>query len=171
MAAAQGSRKGGPLAKLKIENYTRGQVVRKPKKDKKTGQTQSTSRGTRTPKQGRWAVKVPETFEAVREIALSLEKAEEVTSYGTPAFKVGGELFARLHQDGESLVVRTDFEQRAGLMEADPETYYITDHYLNYEWILVRLSRVHRDALRDLLRGAWRSAAASKRGSSRRRRP
>jgi hypothetical protein len=144
--------------------------VWKPKKDNKTGQTRSASRGARPPKQGRWAVKVPATFEAVREIALSLEKAEEGTSYGTPAFKVGGELFARLHQDGESLVVRTDFEQRAALMEADPETYYITDHYLNYEWILVRLSHVHSDALRDLLRGAWRSAASSKRHSSRRRR-
>jgi len=113
-------------------------------------------------------VKIPAAFETVREIALSLEAAEESTSYGTPAFKVGGELFARLHQDGESLVVRMDFEQRAALMEADPGTYYITDHYLNYDWILVRLSRVHRDALRDLLRGAWRSAASSKRHSSRR---
>jgi len=119
-------------------------------------------------KRGRKTVKVPPEFKKVREIARSLEGAEEGTSYGTPAFKVGGELFARLHQDGESLVVRMDFDQRAALMEADPETYYITDHYLNYEWILVRLSRVQRDALRDLLRGAWRSAASSKRRPSRR---
>jgi hypothetical protein len=49
------------------------------------------------------------------------------------------------------------------MMAADPDTYYITDHYLNYEWVLVRLSRVHPDALRDLLRGAHRSAAAEKR--------
>jgi hypothetical protein len=88
-------------------------------------------------------------------------------SYGTPAFKVNGALFARLHQDGESLVLRMDFEQREALMADDPETYYITDHYLNYEWILVRLSRVQPAALRDLLRGAWRSAAASKPRSSR----
>jgi hypothetical protein len=47
-----------------------------------------------------------------------------------------------------------DFEQRAALMEGDPETYFLTDHYLNYQWVLVRLDRVHPDALRDLLRGA-----------------
>ncbi len=102
------------------------------------------------------------TFEIARRMALALDHAEEVSSYGTPGFKVGGVLFARLHQSLYALVVRTDFEQRAALMEADPETYFITDHYLNYEWILVRLDRVDPDALRDLLRGAWRSAAADK---------
>ncbi len=101
-------------------------------------------------------------FATVREIALSLSKTEEVSSYGTPGFKDGGELFARLHQDGESLVVKMDFEQREALMAHAPGTYYITDHYLNYEWILVRLSRVRPDALRDLLRGAYRFANASK---------
>jgi hypothetical protein len=110
----------------------------------------------------RKVVKEPAEFQVVRRIARALEGVEEWTWYGTPGFKVGGTGFARLHQDGESLVVHVDFEQREALMEADPETYYITDHYLNYEWILVRLSRVRPDALRDLLRGAWRWAGARK---------
>lgn len=103
------------------------------------------------------------TFRIARRMALALDNVEEGTSYGTPAFKLGGTLFARLHQEGDALVVRMDFEQRTELMTADPETYYITDHYLNYKWMLVRLARVHPDALRDLLRLAWRSAAAEKR--------
>jgi hypothetical protein len=119
-------------------------------------------------KQGHRAANTPAAFDEVRRIALKLDNVEEGTSYGTPAFKVGGELFVRMHQDGESLVVRTDFEQREELMAADPETYYITDHYLNYEWILIRLSRVQPDALRDLIRMAWRLASTSKRRSSRR---
>lgn len=114
------------------------------------------------------------TFEMARRMALALEQVEEGKSYGTPGFKVGGVLFARLHQNLDALVVRTDFEQRAELMKADPETYFITDHYLNYEWVLVRLDRVHPDALRDLLRGAWKAAAADKKKMKRtagRRRP
>jgi len=103
------------------------------------------------------------TFETVRKIALSLENAEEGTSYGTAAFKVRGALFLRLKEDGESLVVRADFEQRDALIAEDPETYYITDHYLKYPWVLVRLPRVHPDAIRDLIRMAWRTAAATKR--------
>ena len=127
----------------------------------------SKSPKTKSGKQGRRAANTPAAFEAVRRIALSLDNVEEGTSYGTPAFKVGGALFVRMHQDGESLVVRTDFEQREELMASDPKTYYITDHYLNYEWVLVSLSRVHPDALRDLMGMAWKLAAASKRRSSR----
>jgi hypothetical protein len=55
------------------------------------------------------------------------------------------------------------------MMAENPDTYYITDHYLNYPYVLVRLSKVHPDALRDLLRGAHRSAAAeTRRGAARR---
>lgn len=101
----------------------------------------------------------PTTYETVREIALALPGVEEGTSFGTPACRVKGKLFARLHQDGESLVVKVDFEEREILMNADPEKFYITDHYLNYPWVLVRISAVRRDELRDLLLGAWRHAA------------
>jgi hypothetical protein len=101
----------------------------------------------------------PVTFETVREIAQTLPGAEESTSYGTPAFKVKGKLFVRLHQDGESLVISVNFDERAEMMNADPEKFYITDHYLNYPWMLVRMSKVRPDQLRDLLIGSWRRAA------------
>jgi hypothetical protein len=101
----------------------------------------------------------PITFDTVREIAKTLPGAEESTSYGTPAFKVKGKLFARQHQDGESLVVGVDFEEREEMMSAAPEKFYITDHYLNYPWMLVRMSKVRSDELRDLLIGSWRRAA------------
>lgn len=109
------------------------------------------------------------TFEAVRQIALALEAVEEGTSYGTPAFKVRGALIARLRPDIDALVVRMGFAEREELIAADPETYFITDHYLNYEWILIRLARVEADALRDLLRGACRSAAADTRRRTKKR--
>jgi len=85
---------------------------------------------------------VPVTFETVRQLALALPGVEEGTSYGTPAWKVKGKLFARQHQDGESLVISVDFDQREMLMAEQPETFYITDHYLNYPWMLVRLAKV-----------------------------
>ncbi len=103
---------------------------------------------------------MPVTFKNVRKLAIGLKNVEEGTSYGTPAFKVGGKLIARLKEDGGSLVVGTTFEEREEMMAADPETYYITDHYLEYPWVLVRLSRVRLDALRDLLNRALRLAAA-----------
>jgi hypothetical protein len=101
----------------------------------------------------------PVTFETVRRLGLGLPKAVDGTSYGTPALKVGGKLFARLHQDGESLVIKIDPDERSSRMRADPETFYITDHYLNYPWMLVRLSSVDAEDLRDLLEEAWRLTA------------
>jgi hypothetical protein len=109
------------------------------------------------------------TFADVVKMAASIGKVEESTSYGTPALKVNGKLVVRLKEDGDSLVVGTTFEEREDLMAADPETYYITDHYLKYPWVLVRLSRVHPDAMRDLLGRAWRLAAAGARRTPGRR--
>src|SRR5271163_4755217 len=114
---------------------------------------------SKKPKRKRSDETGPVTFEKVRMLALALPKAEEGTSYGTPAFKVGGTLFVRLHQDGESLVVKIDKNERSMRIKAEPETYYITDHYRNYPWILVRLASVEPDDLRDLLEEAWRLSA------------
>lgn len=99
------------------------------------------------------------TFETVREIARALPGIEEGTCYGTPAFRVRGKFLSRLKEDGETLVVRIDFDTRDILMQADPETYFITDHYAGYPAILVRLARVDRDDLAKLLEDSWRQAA------------
>jgi hypothetical protein len=105
---------------------------------------------------------MPVTFTTIRKIALALDNVEEVSSYGTPGFKVRGALFARFHQDGKSLVVRMPIDKRDDMITTDPATYFITDHYLNYPWVLVRPERIQPEALRDLLRAAHRAAAAEK---------
>jgi hypothetical protein len=110
-------------------------------------------------KHGAAGTSEPVTYETVRQIASALPGAVEGTSYGTPAFHVGKKLFVRKHQDGDWLVVKITLEERAMRMRAEPETYFITDHYLNDPWILVRLATVARDDLMDLLEEAWRLSA------------
>lgn len=84
--------------------------------------------------------------------------------YGSPALKLGKRLVAcvAIHRSAEpgSLVVRTDFEQRAALLTDDPGTYYITDHYVKHPVVLVRLARVQQDQLRDLLAAGRRCVLA-----------
>ena len=106
------------------------------------------------------------TYETVRQMGLTFPNVEEGTSYGTPALKVKGKLFVRLHQDLRSIVLRMPFDQRELLMAEDPETYYITDHYREYEGILVRLSIVRLEALHDLLQTAYRAASPRRRGKT-----
>jgi hypothetical protein len=100
-------------------------------------------------------------------MALDLPDVQESTTYGSPALKIRGQLLAciPIHKSAEpdSLAVRIDFDRRADLMAVEPGVYYLTDHYVNYPVVLVRLSRIHPDALRDLLDEAWRFVAARKR--------
>jgi hypothetical protein len=90
-------------------------------------------------------------FDTVRRIGLMLPGVEESTAYGAPALKVRGKLLAcvpaHLSAEPGSLVVLVGFEDRAELLAAAP-VYYLTDHYLNYNAVLVRLSRVTPDVCR-----------------------
>jgi len=99
------------------------------------------------------------TYETVRRIALALPGVEDSVSYGTPSLKVEGKFLARLREDGESLAIKADFPVREALMQEDPEMFYITDHYLNYPALLVRLAKVDLEKLRRLIEHAWRFVA------------
>jgi hypothetical protein len=103
------------------------------------------------------------SFETARNFALQLPEVTEESMYGMPALKVHGKMFACVpsHKSAEpdSLVVRVDLEQRAELLAADPDTYYVTDHYVGYTSVLVRLARLKPDVLQDILTMAYRFMA------------
>ena len=102
--------------------------------------------------------------DTVRKIGLTLPGVEDGTAYGFPALKVGGKLLACVPANPSaepgSLVVRVAFDDRAELLAAAPDIYYITDHYADYNAVLVRLSRVSPDMLRDLLGMAYKFVTA-----------
>lgn len=98
----------------------------------------------------------------VRAAAMGLPGAEEGTSYGTPAWRVRGKLFARVHDSGESLVVRIDLDERELAMASDPETYFITDHYRDHPFMLVRLATTTPSALAEAILGSWLRVAPSR---------
>jgi len=115
-------------------------------------------------------------FDTVRKIGLTLPGVEASTAWGAPALKVGAKLMACVptHRSAEpdSLLVRVGFEDRAELLAAAPDVYYLTDHYVGYTAVLVRMSRVAPDVLRDLLGMAHKfvAAPAPRRTPSRKRR-
>lgn len=101
-------------------------------------------------------------FDTVREIALELPGAEDGISYGAPALKVKGKLFIRWREDLNAIVLKTTFEEREAMMAEQPDVYFITDHYLKYEWVLVSLEHVAADALPDLVKHAFDLARRQK---------
>jgi hypothetical protein len=100
------------------------------------------------------------SFDDLRKIAHALPGVVDATSYGTPALKVGGKLFARLHQSMDCVVLRTELLDREILMQSAPEAFYITDHYRDYPWILLRLGVVEKRVLPELIERAWRLVAS-----------
>ena len=57
----------------------------------------------------------------------------------------------------DSLVVRVDPDARTWLLDEAADTYYVTAYYEPHPVVLVRLARIDRDALRDLLATARRA--------------
>jgi hypothetical protein len=115
------------------------------------------------------------SFDTVRNIGLKLSGVEEGTAYGSPALKVRGNLLAcvAIHRSAEpdTLAVRIAFEDRSALIAENPEVYYLTDHYVEYPVVLARISRIHPDALQDLLAMSWRfvTSKASRASTGRKR--
>jgi hypothetical protein len=105
----------------------------------------------------------PVTWPTVRRLCAALPETEEYTCFGTPAFRVRrGKLLTRLREEGDVIVVKIGFDEREVLMQADPETFFLTDHYRDYPTLLVSLPRVRPAELRDLLERAWRLAAPAR---------
>ena len=99
-------------------------------------------------------------LEFIRNAIKHLPAANERPCYSTPGFYAGKKLFARMKEDGETLVVQT--YEREKWMEAAPLTFFVTDHYLNYDYMLVTLKTVSPDELAKLLVIAWCNRATNK---------
>jgi len=95
----------------------------------------------------------------LRALAAALPGAEESRSYGTPAFRVRSKLFARMHQDGESLVLRCEPDEREVLLAASPEVFFVTDHYREHPFVLARLDSISPEQLAEVFEHAWRLRA------------
>jgi len=99
-------------------------------------------------------------YQRYLKIALALPGTEESTGFGTPAVRVRGKFISRWRTEAEgALAIRCDFLDRQMLLQAQPDVFFVTDHYLNYPMILVRLDKIRPDALSDLFERAWRRAA------------
>lgn len=108
-------------------------------------------------------VAIPASIETVRRIALALPGVEEVPSWdGTPSFRVRNTSFVRLRQDGDTLVVKVNYYERRFLIEADPDAFFVTDDLRAHPWMLVRLSVISEDGLRERIEEAWRLVAPTR---------
>jgi hypothetical protein len=101
------------------------------------------------------------THAQARKIAQSFPGVHEKPSYGTPSFFVGKTLFTQVGSHGRSdiMLLTQSLEERDHLIAADPDTFYITDHFKNYKGLLARIERLDAATFRALLERRWQAIA------------
>jgi hypothetical protein len=102
------------------------------------------------------------TRDEVHALVMSLPAIEEGTSYGKPSYKLGGKFFTRMRVVDESIVLKMSFDEREMLLEADPEVFFLTDHYAPWPYVLAWIEHIAPDQLRSILTRAWREQAPKK---------
>ena len=97
-------------------------------------------------------------WDTVRAIAVTLPGAEESTTYGKPAFKVKGKLFAWVSPDDTAegaLAVRVDPEELGLFVENGADRYFQTPHYHGHPILLVRLESISPQELEERIEDSW----------------
>ncbi len=97
-------------------------------------------------------------IDTVRQTALAMPNVQERLCYGTPAFYVKRTLFARFLEDGDTIVVKIDNDDRERRMKVAPDTFFVTEHYVKYPMMIIRLSTVDTADLHELLTDAYKHA-------------
>ena len=95
-------------------------------------------------------------------LALELPAVEVGSAYGTPALRVRGKFMGRLREDGETLAIRCDPEERPLLIGAHPGVLFVTPHYEAWPMVLVALPQAGKELVRELVEDAWAERAPRK---------
>jgi len=96
----------------------------------------------------------------LRSVLLPLPGVTEGMHFEYPAFYVNKKIFTNVKPAQELLAVYTI--EREKWMALDPYTFFITPHYLNYKYMVVRLETVSPDDLKTLLITAYLARATKK---------
>jgi hypothetical protein len=100
-------------------------------------------------------------YDEVRQIALAFPGVDEHLAFGRPTLRVNKKFLACIAKiDDDTLCLKMpDAMQRDILLSSKPDVFYMTDHYLNFGAILIRLPDADPDELRDLIEDSWRALA------------
>ncbi len=91
------------------------------------------------------------TWEDVRRIALSLPNVEERGQ----TFRTNGRIFTNMSREDGAISTRAPQEELELLIQARPDIYFLTPHYIGWEAVLVRLDTVDEDELAGRIEDAW----------------
>jgi hypothetical protein len=99
---------------------------------------------------------MPVTAEDVRAVALALPRAYEAWVRDHHKFRVGQIVFASISPDETLLGFGFPREERAALVESEPEKFQLPrPSDLRYQWVVARMEALDVDELRELVTDGW----------------
>ncbi|MEO6968842.1 MAG: MmcQ/YjbR family DNA-binding protein [Rhodanobacteraceae bacterium] len=105
------------------------------------------------------------TLDAARKLALSLPEAEERDHFGSPSFRVKGNIFAQLSATGKAeqrATLKLPLADQTALILSDLEVFSSVPQWGKHGWTYVRLDGMDATAFKSLLRQAWALVAPKK---------
>lgn len=99
------------------------------------------------------------SFETLRDMVLALPGTEETTSWDARSFKVNGKVILFWNPKYDAPVFKVPPDERDFLIEADPETFFTTDHHRPHGLILARPDRLDPEWARANIARVWRAQA------------
>lgn len=94
-------------------------------------------------------------WDEVLAFALALPQTELSTSYGKPAVKVRGKAFVYPGREVGSFALASPLDEKALLMETEPDTFWETPHYRGWPAVLVRYDSPSRERIEMVIERAW----------------
>ncbi|MEU5427448.1 MmcQ/YjbR family DNA-binding protein [Streptomyces olivoreticuli] len=96
----------------------------------------------------------------VRRIAMALPETVEKEAWSMPTFRVAGKMYITVPDDETSIAVRCPKHERAELIAAEPEKFWVPPHEAGSSWVRVRLAALEGlGELRDIIVDSWQQAA------------
>jgi hypothetical protein len=96
-----------------------------------------------------------------RKIMLAIPGTDERLWFREPSVFIHDRFLAKTHKKEDAVTLQVgSMEMRDMMLEAEPELFYITDHYKNFPFVLIRLSALTKTVLKEILAGRAAQLAA-----------
>ena len=103
------------------------------------------------------------TFDEVRSIAMALPEVQEKLTWGTDVtFRIRDKMFVVGADGSDGISLKASLTAQTDLIDLDPETFSVAAYVGRYGWVSIKLERIDRELLEQLLRDAWRATAPRK---------
>jgi len=98
-----------------------------------------------------------------RRIMLAVPGTDERLWFNKPSVFIHDRFLSKVHDKEEAVTLQVgSMEMRDMMLEAEPRLFYITDHYRNFPFVLIRLSALDKKTLKEILAGRAAQLAAMK---------